>query len=440
MTALYNSNLELTVLSCLFKDGSLFQIVEDILTKKSFKFPAHGFIFQTFQSIVESDLFPDVTTVATVLEQKNMLQSLVLENGISGIDALRFIEKMEVNLDGLESYAIQIQELYANRQLLQVALDIEQKVNSGEKPYSTLEHIDNQTGKISAYIGSRSSDVKVASDIALSSVALYEETRKGNKRFIETGLKAWDSVTNGFVPQRLYMIASRSGMGKSALAQNFVKLLSIDKHIKTHMFSFEMSSQDLLNRFVQILTGISTLDIERGELKEHQIPLYEEAISRISKGTFTVDDSPELTLPLLRTKVRKAVAQGAQLIIIDQLENLRIGNLDNQAEYIKLNYMAYRIKALARENDIPILLIHQLNRGAEQKDGNTNIKKDPDMSMLAQAGERPCNVVMMLRTDYDPAFFFVKNREGRKTRTDVDWIGERITFKDKGEIFPDKLL
>lgn len=441
MANLYNSNLELTVLSCLFKDGSQWAVVEDILTKKSFKFPSHGFIFQAFANAIESELYPDIVVISAELEKKNLLQAVVLENGMSGIDALKYIANMESNIDNLESYAIQVQHLQANRQLLLLSSNIEQWVLADNPPFATLDSIDLETGKIATFIGSRSNSVKSANDVALSSVANYEETRKGNKKFIETGWKFWDSILNGLFNQRLYLIGARAGEGKSAFCHNLIKMLSVDKNYKIHIFSLEMSADEITNRLVQIMTGISPLDIDRGELKENEIPLYENAISKISKGTFTVDDSSDLSLSLLRTKARKAVAGGAQILMIDQTEQLHLGlGGDSQPEYIKINFITYRVKALSRELNVPIILLHQLNRGIEKQDGTQNVKRDPQLSDLAQSGEKAPDVVALLRTAFDPALFIVKNRQGKRGRQDIQWDGKYIRFSDPVEIFPDKLL
>lgn len=441
MANLYNSNLELTVLSCLFHDGSQWAVVEDILSKKSFKFPAHGFIFKAMEDVVNSDLYPDVVTVSAELDKKGILSNVVLENGMAGLEALRFIASMDVNVDNLESYALQVQQLQANRELKALSANIDQWVDSGNLPFDTLTRIDESTGRISAFIGSRSSDVKTARESAGNSLSDYEESRKGTKKYIETRLKAFDSFTNGLFQGRLYIIAARSGMGKSALIHNFIKNLSIDDNYKVHLFSLEMSASEVTNRLIQIMTGIQPLSLEKGELNDYEVPLYEEAILKISNATYTIDDSPILSLALLRTKARKAVSNGCQLLLVDQLENLSVGGSgDTQPEYLRLNFIAYRLKALARELNVPLVLVHQLNRGIDKTEGNKDTKRDPVLGDLAQSGERPADVVCMIRTDYDSALFFVKNRQSKKGKSEVDWIPNRITFKDKEEVFPDRLM
>jgi replicative DNA helicase len=440
-----NLNLEMMSVACLLQDGSLFPVVEDILEQKAYSDAGFGILFKSIKDIVYGDLYPDVTTVETDLDRKGLLLRVEIpELNLFGREALIHLSKMEVNVDVLESYAYQIQGLYALRQISTLINTIQHDLNDSSNPptpYEILSKIDLETGKIASFVGIRSKTVKSAQDALNNALSDYDEATKGIKRFIETGIKAWDDFTNGLFKQRLYLIAARANEGKSALAHNFIYNLCVLRKVKVHLITLEMSAEEVNNRLIQIRTGISPLDIEKGSLKESEVPLYAESCRELSKASVTYDDSSELNLALLRTKIRKAVANGAELIVIDQLEMLNIGGSgDSQPEYIKINYITYRVKAFAREMDIPIILIHQMNRSVDGKERGKN--PDPQLSDLAQAGEKAPDVVMMLRTTQDAAFFFVKNRQGKKGRADIKWEGHKIKFSDvdSGDQFPEKLL
>ena len=431
MAQTYNENIELQTLACLFKDGSLYPIVEDILEKKAFGWKPFGLVFQSIKDIVDSDLYPDVETVSTDLDRKGMLDAVsISSSGLRGKDALVFMKGMDVNVEQLESYAYQVLELRANRQILSLAEDMKSGVESGKRPIEILSDMDLKSGKIAAFVGAQSKNTRNAKDVAMASVEQFEDASNGNSKYISTGLSAWNDFTNGLYPQRLYMIAARTNEGKSALVQNLINNIAIEDGIMVKLFSLEMSAEEIHNRLVQIRTGISPLRIETGKLRDSEIEPYKEATKIISNSPIIYDDSSELSLALLRTKIRKAKANGVRVVFIDQLEQLSIGGSgDSQPEYIKINYISYRLKAFSREMDIPVVVVHQMNRSGEGSQGDKEV--DPLLSQISQAGEKACDAILLIKNNKSGAYFYWgKNRQGRKGRREVNWNGERILFSD----------
>jgi replicative DNA helicase len=434
MTQSFNENIEIQTLACLFKDGSLYPIVEDILERKAFGWKPFGTIFQSIKDVVDSDLYPDTETVATDLSRKGLLDSIKIQsNGKTGKDVLDFLKDLEVNVENLESYAYQVTELHAGRQLVSLAEDIKKGVESGKRPIEILSDMDLKSGKISAFVGAQSKNTRTSRDVAMSSIEQFEDASNGKSRYISTGLKAWDDYTNGLFPQRLYMVAARTNEGKSALIQNLINNISIENGIMVKLFSLEMSAEEIHNRLVQIRTGISPLKIETGKLKDSEIEPYKEATKVISNAPIIYDDSSELSLPLLRTKIRKAVSSGAKVILIDQLEQLTLGGSgDSQPEYIKVNYISYRLKAFSRELDVPVVIVHQMNRSGEGQQGASSSQEaDPLLSQIAQGGEKACDAILIVRNNSKGTYFYwSKNRQGRKGKRVVQWDGTHIKFSD----------
>lgn len=434
MSKNYNENTELHALACLFKDGSLFPIIEDILEKKTFGYPAFGILFQAYKDVVHADLYPDIVTVSAELDKRGLLEAInIPSNGLKGQEALNYIAELDVNTDSLESYAFQILEFHGNREIIKLASEMIERAKEGKRPIETLGYMDVQSGKIAAFVGSQSKNVRSSQDVALSSVEQYEEARDGKSKYIPTGLSAWDDFTNGLRGGRLYMVTGRTGDGKSALIQNLIKLISVDNKIRTKLFTLEMSAEEVHNRLVQIVTGISPLKIENGTLTDNEIPDFAKATKIISESPVSYDDSPEVSLALLRTKIRKSVGDGDRVILIDQLEQLTIGGSgDHQPEHIKLNYITYRLKAYSREMDVPIIIAHQLNRGIESGD-NRSKNLDPQTTDISQGGDKACDAILAIRKDKDGNyyFFWIKHRNGKKGKRPVEWVGTNILFKDK---------
>jgi replicative DNA helicase len=431
MAITYNENIEASVLACLLRNATNYAIIEDLLDKQSFGLPAFSQVFSVIKFCVESDIYPDHIIVEGELDRRGILDSIIIpSNGLRGKEAIRYLKNLDADENHLESYAIQVSEMKAARQIIALSDRMKMLVEEGKRPYDILSEIDTDTGKIGAFIGVQSKNNRTSKEVALSNVQQLEDTLGGKSRYISTGLKSWDNFTGGLYPSRVYMVAARSNEGKTSLSLNIALHVAGVEGKAVKIFTFESSAEEIQNKLIQIKTGISAIRIEKGELSDEEIELYKKALEEISKLPISYDDSSELTLPLLRTKIRKAVADGAEVIIIDQLEQVLIGGSgDSQPEYIKINYMAYRIKAFAREMDTRIILVHQLNRKGEGSE-NRNKIVDPVLSDLAQAGEKAPDVVMMIRTSHEPALFCVKNRQGPKGKQSINWDGSRMKFSD----------
>ncbi len=436
MAKTYNENIEAHVISILFKDGSLYSVVEDVLEKNSFGWVPFGNIFQAIGEIVETDLYPDIDTIAHHLERRNLLNSISIPlTKITGREALDYLKEMDSNPELIENYAFQISELRGGRQLAALADKIKKNLDAGKRPIEILAMMDFESGKISAYVGSPSQNTRTAKDVAESNVKQFNDTLNGKSRYIETGLKFWDDFAGGIAP-RFYLIASEQNEGKTTLVNNLIYNLAVDreesKKVKVKLFTFESSAEEINNKLVQRQTGISQIRIEKGELSESELPLYKTALERISKSPIVYDDSPEISLPLLRTKIRKAVADGTEVIFIDQIEQIQIGGSgDSQPDHIKINYITYRLKAYQREMDVPIVAVHQ-NKKVTGQGGAEHRSKvyDYQLNDLSQAGGKAPNAVIMVRTTKDPAIFWVKNREGKKGKRSLGWEGKFLRMYD----------
>lgn len=440
----YNENLELLVVSSIVKNAVVvFPIIGDILETESFGWKPFQILYKNIKRVVENDLIPDYVTILVELERTGDLEKIMIQsNGKRGKEALEYMLTVDVDIEKIESYALQVQDMYGSRKLIALNDKIKKALEEGKRPIDVLGMIDIETGKISAFVGFKSNSLRVSNDVASVALDKYKKALGGEVSYILTGIDAWDDFTNGLSPQRLYMIAAASNDGKSALADNIMYNISVapkrkEDRKKVLIVTLEMSAEERFNRLIQIETGISPLRIERADLTQEETQLYATAWKNISDGNIVYDDSSELSLPLLRTKLRKFKADGGQLAIIDQLEQLQIGGgADTQPDYIRFNYMTYRLKAFARELDLPIIIIHQMNRSA---DGGLNRGKnvDPQIQDLAQAGEKACDAIVIIRhvreaqEIKESSFYWVKHRQGRRGRMEVEFKGTHVKFKNK---------
>jgi replicative DNA helicase len=443
----FNEKVEIAPIACLIKNPSLLAVVEDILTRKTFGWGAFGDIYHTIKTLNSRDVIPDKFTLTTELELLEILDTITIpSNGLRGRKALEYIENFpDVDENYIEAYAYQAQKVQASRDLVSALTSAVSKIEENADPLAVLAQLDIDSGKVAMMLGSRSNSLKEAKSVAVQVLDDYTATANGELPYIKTGIKAWDDFTNGLAKGRLYIVSAVSNDGKSSLVQNILYNISVKSPVdgrplqKGCLISMEASAQDVFRKLIQRITGISTLRIESGDLSEQEESSMAEAVALIGRSPVIFDDSSELILALVRTKIRQAVEQGAKYIIIDQLEQILLGGGgDTQAEHIKINFISYRLKAFARESDVPIILVHQMNRGIDSGD-NRGKDKDPQIQDLAQAGEKAADAILMLRhkkqkqTILQSAFWWVKNRQGKKGFREVKFNGERILFEDLPE-------
>lgn len=443
----YSEKVEIAPLTCLIRNPSLLGVVEDMLTVKTFSWHSFATIYRTIKRLNSNDILADKFTLITELEMGDMLDTIVIpSNGLTGREAIDYIETLDgVNPDYVEAYAFQAQKVQAQREYTLYLKNALSKMEEDADPLPVMAQLDIDSGKIAMRLGSKSGNLKTAKDVALSVADEYNDVVSGKISYIKTGIKGWDDFTNGLCKGRLYIVSAVSNDGKSSLVQNVLYNISVKSPVdgralkKGCLISMEASAQDVFRKLIQRITGISTLKIESGGLSEEEEKKMMEAIATIGKSPVVFDDSPELILALVRTKIRQAVESGAEYVIIDQLEQILLGGAgDSMAEHIKINFISYRIKAFARESDVPIILVHQMNRGIDSGDKRGK-DLDPQIQDLAQAGEKAADAILMIRhkkvkqTITNSYLWWVKNRQGKKGFREVKFTGESILFEDMEE-------
>jgi len=433
-------NLEATTISCLLQDGSLFEQAEDTLTSKDYKQPSLRLIFESIRDLALSEVYPDPISVKLDLEKKGYINSLSLKvepeneqpktvTGKAVIDELLTFPAAPTNF---ETYAYQLREVTVSRELDGILNNSIRDLHQGVKPENVLSTLDVKTGNVSTILGIASKNIQTGQQVALGSIAAYRKVKDGEDPYIETGLYAWDSVTYGLYPSRVYMVAAASGEGKSTLALSILNNITIndslhpelnEKKIKGYYLTMESDSNEIGNKIAQMKTGISSMRIEKGKLSDDEEKAFITAMNDIAESPLLLDDSTEVTLAVLRSKLRKAVAAGARFAIIDQLDQVLAGVGADKRDYRVINFIVYRIKAYARELHIPIILIHQMNRSANS---GKNRGKDVEVNNadLAEAGEKAVDAVCFVRQPQgsSPYLNWTKHRQGEKKKVRLKFV------------------
>jgi replicative DNA helicase len=229
---------------------------------------------------------------------------------------------------------------------------------------------------------------------------LYEN--RGSVTGLPTGFVELDRMTSGLHPAEMIVIAARPSMGKTALAMNIAEHVAMDVGKPVAVFSLEMSSQQLVQRLLCSRAKVDLQKVRNGFLSERDFPNLTTAAARLAAAKMFIDDTPGLTIMELRAKARRMKSQhDIRLIIVDYLQLLRSTTRRAQDNrQLEISEISGGIKALAKELNLPIIVIAQLNR---QPDARAQQGGRPRLSDLRESGsiEQDADLVgLLVRAEY----------------------------------------
>jgi len=433
--------MEESVLCCVLNDGSLYNILVDICNEKDFWYQPYSWLWATFQRLYERNSNIDIITVQDELQRVRNFESFSTFDGeYSGYDALLYLKnKPNVVLDNYESYGKQVKDDSNKRRIQEIVNKSLGWINQGNDSSSILTNLELELGKISAFCGTNIKSIKNISDAVDEAVEETTLASLSKGKFIDTGIKALDEITGGLFPGQLTTIAARQGLGKSSLALSIAMNVAINNEIKRKVgiFTLEMSSTEYVNRMISALSGIDSLRLKKGIIYKDERSKYEEAVNKIKdSGNIVIDDTSNITMSMIRNKLRKMKEWGIEVAVIDQM-GLIADRFPNEQEHVRVDRLSYLLKNLAREFDISIINIQQMNRSIESIQ---RVKfKEPQTSDLAQAGESSPDLIIMITHETQnkvilkSKLWIVKSRNGAMGSVDVKFDAKRTLFRDLTE-------
>ena len=232
---------------------------------------------------------------------------------------------------------------------------------------------------------------------------------------IKSGFYKIDEIVGGFKPSDLVIIAARPAMGKTALAMSLAKNMAIDMRIPTAVFSLEMSALQLMNRLLSNVCEIDSKKIKTGQLEAHEWAQFDNRVTRMEGAPLFLYDTPSLSIFELRTKARRLVREhDVKIIIIDYLQLMNASGMSYGSRQEEVSTISRSLKGLAKELNIPIIALSQLNRGVESREGAEG--KKPQLSDLREsvAIEQDADMVCFIhRPEYYKIYEDDKGRDLR---------------------------
>jgi replicative DNA helicase len=390
---------EQSVLGGVMLDPSAWDQIADIVTREDFYRADHRLIFTAIEQLTGRDQPPDALTVSEHLDRQGELAAA------GGLAYLSQLVRDVPSAANVRAYAGIVRDRAMLRQLIEIGGAIAASVHEEEgRTVEELVDLAEQRVFEIADHGKRRgrgfTPLSVLTSRAIDRIdLLYHSTEEITG--VPTGFKKMDEMTAGMQRGDLIIIAGRPSMGKTTLAMNIAENAAIGHKVPTAIFSMEMSAEQLTMRMIGSNGRINQAHLRTGNLTDDDWSRIDSAVSLMSIAPIFIDDAPALTPTEVRARARRLKREhGLGLIVVDYLQLMQVaGTKENRAT--EISEISRSLKALARELDLPVIALSQLNRSVEQRES-----KKPVMSDLRESGaiEQDADLIVFIYRDevYDP--------------------------------------
>ena len=387
--------LERAILGAILVESSAFERVDNILADEDFYNTSHGIIFKSAKALYEHRKPIDVIAIMTDLRTSGNFDT------VGGAVFLNELMDSITSSAHIEHHAQIVKQKSIERQMINISHQATKKVFEGEDIGDVMvwqsKEIEKQQERL---IGKNTSNhISVPVKKSLENMSLRIELNKQGRHIgITTGLTDLDKITGGWQNSELIVIAARPAMGKTAFALQFAKAAAKNNH-PVSMFSLEMSDVSLADRLLLSESGVNADNFRSGKLSSDEFIKIEEAAGKLWKLPIYIDDNASVSMSYIRSKSRLLKKQcKCDIVIIDYLQ--LAGDTKDKKPYREqeISQMSREAKIIAKELNVPVLLLSQLNRKNEER-----ADKRPMMSDLRESGaiEQDADMVCLLhRPDY----------------------------------------
>jgi len=377
----------------LLSDQTLYSLTIEVgLRPEDFYRPSHGAVYAAMLALYEQGDPVDRLTVTEKLKSDNQLEAA---GGAAAVEALAAAPPVVGNA---RQYGKIVKETAQVRRLLTATYSIQQEVfQSGHPPHELIDHAERAILEVGH--DDRRKDFRKVDEVLNVEIDKLMRLAEAGQSITGTpsGFEDLDTITGGFQPGNLIILAARPSMGKSALATNFAENASVRHNRPTVIFSLEMGESELAQRFIASQGSIKGNDLRRGKVSW---PRVTSALKSLNTAPLWVDDSSDLSVLDIRAKARRLAGQidgDLGLIVVDYLQLMRS---DSRSDSVveQIGEISKGLKTLARELQVPVLALSQLSRAVEQRHD-----KRPMLSDLRSSGqiEQDADLVMFIyREEY----------------------------------------
>ncbi|HEY8492507.1 MAG TPA: replicative DNA helicase [Myxococcota bacterium] len=438
----HDLDAERSVLSGLLLRNDAIHAVYLECKPEDFYHPAHKILFEAMHALSEAGSPVDLRTLTDHLVRHKLLDQ------VGGPVALAEIADFETTAAHVVHHARIVRDRAIRRRLIGAATEIVEMGFDGGDRADTL--LDQAEGKILDIGRQNARETFRSLQEEMQSTFDYVEAvmgRGGELTGVPTGFKELDEKTGGLQPGELIILAARPSMGKTALALNIARNAAVLYRKKVAIFSLEMTAQALVLRLLSAEAEVDQSRIRSGYLTTHDYKRLQAAASSIGHADIWIDDSGMITVLEMKAKCRRMKKErGLDLVMVDYLQLARADSRNERREQ-EISEISRGLKAMAKELDIPVIALSQLNRGPETRPGKD---KRPMLADLRESGaiEQDADVIAFIYRDWfynrdDPTkedlaeLIIAKQRNGPTGTIELTFLSRLAQFRDRSAFVPD---
>jgi len=424
---------EKAVLSAILLDNDAIHAVVTEVREEDFYHPSHQILYRSMVRLRDEDQPVDLTTLAAYLKGEGLLES------VGGAVSLVEIADYEATPANIVHYAKIVRDRSIKRSLIATASEIVALgYEHGEPADTLLDEAESRIFGLSTEKASMSlSSISVEMHDAVDHIDMLMN-RTGELTGLSTGFEGLDEITGGLQSGELFILAARPAMGKTALALNIARNAAVDSGKNVAVFSLEMTTRSLVMRMLSSEAQVDFAAFRSGLISTDAHSRLMAAAGRLSDAKLWIDDSGSASILEMRAKCRRLQSQhGLDLVIVDYLQ-LAHGDRNTQSREQEISEISRGLKGLAKELDIPVMALSQLNRGPESRKED----KRPLLADLRESGaiEQDADIIGFIYRDivYNRETEFenlaelniAKQRNGPTGMVKLEFEGRFAQFRD----------
>jgi replicative DNA helicase len=415
---LYNLAFERSILSSIIFEPQQFDDLSTMLKKDDFYLPAHQDIFDVMMTLFQKD---------QPIDEEFIKKELIK---IKKFDEQVMLEILSANpISNTKAYVDEIKDKSLKRHLLTLTTEIKRVTVEEELPSSeVVDIVEKKLYEITQ--DNQTSDFKDSVKMTYDTMEYIKEMKaRGNNILVgvDTGFHELNKMTTGFGKGDLVIIAARPAMGKTSFVLNTVNSL-IMKGKGVAFFSLEMPAEQLMLRLLSIQTSIPLQKLRVGDMNDDQWASLNGAIDKMNSAKLFVDDQGSININQLRSKLRKLKNQHPEIeiAVIDYLQIM--SGIGNQDRHLQVSEISRGLKMLARELNMPIVALSQLNRGLESRND-----KRPMLSDIRESGsiEQDADIILFVYRDDVYLYKEEKEREKAAKAEGKEFVSEYVEKEEE---------
>ncbi|HKJ42900.1 MAG TPA: replicative DNA helicase, partial [Sunxiuqinia sp.] len=440
-------DVEEAVLGALMLERDAYVTVADIIDTDSFYKEEHKKIFEAIKYLSTHEKPVDLLMVTQQLKDLNELDV------VGGPLYITQLTSRVASAAHIEFHARIIAQKYIQRELIRVSSEIQGKAYDDNMDVDDL--IDfSETALFKVAEGNIKKETLPIKPILKEAAMLIEEASKRDDGLsgAPSGFTALDRMTSGWQKTDLVIIAARPAMGKTAFVLSMARNMAVEHQVPVAVFSLEMSSVQLVNRLIAAETELGSEKIKNGRLADWEWEHFNRKLNVLEEAPLFIDDTPALSIFEFRAKCRRLKMQhNIGVVVVDYLQLMTAGDAGRGSREQEVSMISRSLKAIAKELDVPILALSQLNRSVESREG-----KRPQLSDLRESGaiEQDADLVLFIhRPEYygiteDESgnsllgvaeIIVAKHRNGSVGDVQLAFKKQQVKFTDLETLIPEEI-